>query len=81
MGFLSQPGVLKFKNPKVNDHGSLYEPGRPFGRLKWFEVLEHYYEMLQTRAEVSIRKLAILARISFCSAQKEKKWPDWAIFD
>ena len=66
-------GVLKFKNPKINKHGSLYEPGRPFGRLKWFEVLEHYYEMLQTRAEVSIRQLAVSARISFRSARKAKE--------
>ena len=66
-------GVLTLKNPKLNEHGSLYEPGRPFGRLKWFEVLEHYYEMLQTRPEVSIRQLAVSARISFRSARKAKE--------
>ena len=49
------------------------EPGRPFGRLKWFEVLEHYYEMLQTRDEVSIRELALSAKISFSSARKAKE--------
>ena len=46
--------VLDFENPKMNDHGALYEPGRPFGRLKWFEVLEHYYAMLETHAEEAV---------------------------
>ena len=65
--------VLNFENPKTNDHGALYEPGRPFGRLKWFEVLEHYYAMLRTQDEVSIHQLARLARISYKSARKAKE--------
>ena len=65
--------VLDFENPKTNDHGALYEPDRPFGRLKWFEVLEHYYAMLKTRDEVSIRQLARSAQISYKSARKAKE--------
>ena len=65
--------VLDFKNPKTNNRGALYEPGRPFGRLKWFEVLEHYYDMLETQDEVSIRQLARSARISYTSARKAKE--------
>ena len=71
--------VLDFENPKTNDHGALYEPGRPFGRLKWFEVLEHYYAMLKTRDEVYIRKLVRSARFPLSLPGRQKKWSNQAI--
>ena len=68
--------VLPYENPLRNQHGALYEPGRPFGRLKWFKVLEHYYEMLQNQDRVSIRQLARSARVSFKSARKAIEMAD-----
>ena len=71
-----ESSVLPYENPVRNKYGALYEPGRPFGRLKWFQVLEHYYKLLQTQHRVSICQLARSARVSFKSARKAIEMAD-----
>ena len=61
---------------RVNAAGGIYETGRAFSKMKWYEIVLKYERILKKKGRCTVRMLAAGAKISLKSANKAMIYHD-----